>query len=145
MLVRNCAGGVVFKDGQALIVQNDKGEWSLPKGKIIGDDLATETAVKRVKKETDVDADIVSAAGDTAYEFYSISREQPVCNKITWFIMEADEAKSAVQQDEGIYKAGFYPIDEAIEMITYSQDKSLLSLSYKKYEEFKEYRDSLDE
>jgi len=30
---------------------------------------------------------------------------------------------------------GFYSVDEAIKMITYSQDKSLVNLSYKKYKE----------
>jgi len=38
-----------------------------------------------------------------------------------------------VNKDEGFKGAGFFPIEEAIEKITYSQDKSLVSLSYKKY------------
>ena len=74
-----------------------------------------------------------SYAGETSYEFFSISRQKPVCNRITWFIMDADDDKACVNKDEGFVHGGFFPIEEAIEKITYSQDKSLVSLSYKKY------------
>ncbi len=144
MLIRNCAGGVVFKDGKALILKNEKGEWVLPKGKIRENKLATETAVERVKYETGVDANIISAAGDTAYEFFSITREKPVCNKITWFIMEANDLDYEINEDEGFTEGGFYPVEKAIDMITYSQDKSLLKLSKEKYIECKEYEKKLE-
>ncbi|MEW8972634.1 MAG: NUDIX hydrolase [Tissierellaceae bacterium] len=144
MIIRNCAGGVVFKDDKVLILKNEKKEWVLPKGKIKEDGLSTETAINRVEYETGVDAKIVSPAGDTAYEFYSITREQPVCNKITWYIMESKDENYEINRDEGFLEGGFYPIEEAIEMITYSQDKSLVSLSYKKYLEFKDYEEKLE-
>ncbi len=139
MIIRNCAGGVVFRDSKVLILKNEKNEWVLPKGKIKEDKLSTETAIYRVKYETGVDARIVSSAGETAYEFYSITREQPVCNKITWYIMESEDEKYEINKDEGFLDGGFYPIEEATDMITYSQDKSLVSLSYKRYLEFKDY------
>ncbi len=44
-----------------------------------------------------------------------------------------------VNEEEGFKDGGFYPVDKAINMITYNQDKSLVSLSYKKYLEFKEF------
>ena len=144
MIIRNCAGGVVFNDNKVFILKNDKNEWILPKGKIRNDQLPPETAVDRVKYETGVDGDIVSPAGETAYEFYSISRNQPVYNKITWYIMESENQDHSVNKEEGFQEGGFYNIDEAIEKITYSQDKSLVSLSYKRYLEFKEYQAKLD-
>lgn len=139
MIIRNCAGGVVFRDEKVLILKNEKNEWVLPKGKIKEDKLSTETAIYRVEYETGVDARIVSSAGETAYEFYSITREQPVCNKITWYIMESEDEKYEINKDEGFLDGGFYSIEEAMNMITYSQDKSLVSLSYKRYLEFKDY------
>ncbi len=139
MLIRSCAGGVVFKDGEALILKNEKGEWVLPKGKIRDDKLPTDVAIERVEFETGVEAEIVSTAGDTAYEFFSLTREEPVCNKIRWYIMEAKDKDFDINKEEGFQDGGFYPIDEAIEMITYSQDKSLLTLSNKKFQEYKEY------
>lgn len=144
MIIRDCAGGVVFRGNKVLILQNEKNEWVLPKGKIRGDNLPPETAIQRVEFEAGVDAKIVSSAGETAYEFYSITRNQSVCNKITWYIMESSDENFKINIEEGFKDGGFYPIDEAINMITYSQDKSLVSLSYKRYLEFKDYENKLN-
>ncbi len=138
MIFRSCAGGVVFHEDKVFIMENDKNEWVLPKGKIRDGFLASETAIERVKEEAGLDAEIISTAGETSYEFYSFSRQQPVCNEITWFIMESKDISYEVNGDYGILNAGFYNVDEAIDMITYSQDKSLVSLSHRKFLKLKE-------
>ncbi|RKD34681.1 NUDIX hydrolase [Thermohalobacter berrensis] len=133
MLFRNCAGGVVFHNEKVFLLKNEKGEWVLPKGKIRNGFLATETAVKRVKEEAGLDAKIISTAGETSYEFYSLTRQKPVCNEIVWFIMETDNEDYRINEEEDFIDGGFFTIEEALEKITYSQDKSLVNLSYKKY------------
>lgn len=135
MLVRNCAGGVVFHKDKVLILKNEKHEWVLPKGVIRSNNLPEDVAVERVAYEAGTKARIVSPAGRTNYEFYSISRMRPVCNKITWFIMAADDDKVQPNAAQNFSDGGFFDIDEAMEMVTYSQDKSLLMLSYEKYKE----------
>ncbi|WP_416197797.1 MAG: NUDIX domain-containing protein [Sporanaerobacter sp.] len=139
MIVRSCAGGIVFHNDKVFILKNEKGEWVLPKGKIRNNSLPTDTALNRIKFEAGIDAKIVSTAGETSYEFYSLSRKQPVCNVITWYIMEAPSKKYEVNKDEGFLDGGFFSIKEAMERITYSQDKSLVNLSFKKYLVFKEF------
>ncbi|MGI6334785.1 MAG: NUDIX domain-containing protein [Saccharofermentanales bacterium] len=135
MLVRNCSGGVVFAGDKVLLLQNEKQEWILPKGVIRSDDVPEDVALRRVEIEAGVKARILAPAGRTNYEFYSISRQRPVCNKIVWYIMMSDqetvEPNAALQFSNG----GFFPIEEALEKVTYSQDKSLLMLSYQKYKE----------
>lgn len=137
MIVRNCAGGVVFHGDRVFILKNDKGYWVLPKGKIRNGLLPTETAISRVKYETGVSANIVSTAGETSYEFFSLSRKQEVYNKIIWYIMEACCPNYKVNKEEGFKDGGFYPVDKAIDMLTHNQDKSLVSLSYKRYLDIK--------
>ena len=144
MIVRNCAGGVVFHDDKVFILKNEKGEWVLPKGKIRNDSLPTETALKRVNFEGGVNARIISTAGETSYEFYSLTRKQPVCNIINWYIMENLEGKYNVNKEEGFSDGGFFTIKEALQKITYSQDRSLVNLSCKKYLMLKE-SDGLEE
>ena len=139
MIVRNCSGGVVFSGDKVFILKNDKDEWVLPKGKIRNGSLPTETAISRVKYETGVEANIVSTAGETNYEFFSLSRKQEVYNKIIWYVMEAQSDSYKVNKEEGFKDGGFYPIEKAIDMITYNQDKSLVSLSYKKYLNLKDF------
>jgi ADP-ribose pyrophosphatase YjhB (NUDIX family) len=133
MRQRDCAGGVVFLKDKVFVLQNEKGEWVLPKGVIKNGELASDVAITRVKAEAGVDAKIIAPAGETRYEFFSVSRRAPISNRIDWFIMEAENETFAINKEEGFMDGGFYSIDEAIERITYSQDKSLVRLAYEKY------------
>ena len=133
MLTRECAGGVVFIDCSVFLLKNHKGEWVLPKGAIKNNQLALDVALDRVKIEGGVDANVISPAGETSYEFYSYSRKIPVCNKIDWFIMQATSDSYSYNKEQGFTDGGFFPIDEALEKITYSQDKSLVRLAFRRY------------
>jgi 8-oxo-dGTP pyrophosphatase MutT (NUDIX family) len=135
MLVRNCAGGVVFIGDKVFLLKNEKGEWVLPKGIIHSGDISNEVAIQRVKEEAGITAEIVSSAGRTNYEFFSVTRQRPVCNKITWYIMKSPNENFNVNKEENFTDGGFFPIDDAMGRVTYSQDKSLLNLSFKKFQE----------
>lgn len=133
MRQRNCAGGVVFVDNKVFLLRNDKGEWVLPKGVIRDGELASEVALKRVEYEAGVKAKIIAPAGETRYEFFSISRRAPISNKIDWFIMQAEDENYSINKEEGFQDGGFYPTSEAADRITYSQDQALVRLAYEKY------------
>ena len=135
MLVRNCSGGVVFSGDNVLLLMNDKHEWVFPKGVIRSGEFPDEVAVRRVQFEAGVKARIISSAGRTNYEFYSISRQRPVCNKIIWYIMTTEQNKAEANEALGFKDVGFFPVEKAMDMVTYSQDKSLLMLSYQKFKE----------
>jgi hypothetical protein len=133
MLIRNCAGGIVFHGDKVLVLKNEKSEWVFPKGVIRTDDSADSVALARVRLEAGVDATILGTAGMTNYEFYSVSRQRPVCNRITWFVMTAETETCEPNSVQNFTAGGFFPIEQASDMITYSQDKSLLMISYQKY------------
>jgi 8-oxo-dGTP pyrophosphatase MutT (NUDIX family) len=135
MIIRNCSGGIVFYANQVFLLQNEKNEWILPKGKIRNEDSPQDTSLERVKAETGIDAEVLSSAGESSYEFFSVTRKKPVCNQISWYIMKANSKDYSINYDLGFKNGGFYKIDEAMELITYSQDKSLVNLSYRKYKE----------
>lgn len=125
----------MFYDNKVFLLKNEKGEWVLPKGVMRNGDLSNEVALKRVQEETGISAEIISTAGRTNYEFFSVSRQRPVCNKITWYIMKSPDSNYKVSEEEKFTEGGFFNIDEAMSRITYSQDKSLLNLSYNKFKE----------
>ncbi len=141
MLTRVCSGGVVFFKDKVLILKNEKSEWVLPKGVIRPGRLAQEVAIERVNLEAGVNASIVSYVGETCYEFYSVTRQRPVCNQITWFLMEAITENCNPNAALNYFEGGFYPINEALNKITYSQDKSLVRMSYKRYLEYFKEKD----
>ncbi|MDI6601158.1 MAG: NUDIX domain-containing protein [Thermoanaerobacteraceae bacterium] len=136
MLMRNCAGGVVFKGESVFLLKNEKNEWVLPKGVIRDNKTDVDVALERVRKETGLkNPVIISPAGETSYEFYSITRKIPVYNEIVWYIMTCEDDEYSVSTEDGFQEGGFYPIEDALEMVTYSQDKSLVYLSYKRYKD----------
>lgn len=139
MIVRHCAGGVVFYANKVLIVKNDRDEWTLPKGKIHDGELAQESAIHRVKEETGIEAATLEVAGDTMYEFFSRSRQQEVCNAIMWYIMESYNTEYILKDE--FSEGGFYRVIDALEMLTHKKEKSLVDLSYKKYKELKKGSD----
>lgn len=112
MLFRSCAGGVVFYENTVLLLQNEKKEWVLPKGIIRTGMTAPETAVARVKTEAGVTAEVLSIAGHTTYEFYSATRQRPVCNDIAWYLMKAANGESAPNRLEGFVDGGYYTIPQ---------------------------------
>lgn len=136
MILRRCAGGVVFYANKVLLVRNDRNEWTLPKGKIGETDLPNEMAPVKVKSETGVDAKVLEMAGDTVYEFYSRTRQQEVCNAIMWYIMESENTNCEANEDE-LVEAGFFRVRDALEMLTHSKEKSLVDISYRKYKDLK--------
>lgn len=135
MLVRNCAGGVVFWEDKVFLLKNDKGEWVFPKGVIRNGDLSSEVALRRVKEEAGILAEIVSTAGRTSYEFFSVTRQRPVCNKITWYLMRSLNEEYEVNKEENFIEGGYFPIEEAMQLVTHSQDRALLNLSYNRFKE----------
>lgn len=139
MIFRKCAGGVVFCDGQVFLLKNEKEEWVLPKGVIREKQLAPNVALDRVFKEAGIQAQILFPAGETSYEFYSLTRRQPVCNRITWYVMTAPDLSYRIAFEQGFTDGDYFPVDEALEKITYSQDKALVSVAYEK---FKSIRDA---
>ena len=137
MIKRSCSGGVVFYEDKVFLLRNDKGEWVLPKGVIRERRMAEEVALERVKIEAGLEAEILATAGNTAYEFYSQTRRQPVSNTILWYVMRAKSARYRICFEQGFTDGDWFSVDEAIERVTYSQDKSLVKVASAMYEGLK--------
>lgn len=132
MLIRNCAGGLVFRDDRVLLVRQRNGDWGFPKEIIRRGKLSYETALEKVRDDIGVVAEIVSTAGFTNYEVSSVSRKKPVCDKTTWYIMESFDRSQGINDDSGT-DGGFFNVEKAMELVPGSQDKALLHLFHNKY------------
>lgn len=132
MLFRNCAGGIVFYGDKVFLLKNEKQEWVFPKGLIREGATPREVAQTRVKVEAGIDTEVVCPAGHTCYEFYSVTRQKPVCNEISWFVLKAKSDSYAVCTDQGFTDGGWFEKEEALEMVTYSKDRKLLLSAYEK-------------
>lgn len=117
------------------MLENDKHEWIFPKGVVRPGQKHTEVAVDRIRIETGIEARILAPCGKTSYEFYSVTRRKPVHNNVSWFVMAALSSEIHVDESEGFLDARFVKIEQALDMVTYSQDKSLLMVAYQRYKE----------
>ena len=87
---------------------------------------------KQVERIT---ATVLAPCGKTNYEYYSITRNKPVHNNISWFVMSAQEGSIVITPETGTVGAKFENVEKALSRITYSQDKALLMMAYQKYRE----------
>ena len=85
---QECAGGLVFQDDR-VCSPDEKGNWGFPKDVVRNGELSHETALEKVRRATGVKAEIISTAGLTNYEVFSVTRQKPMCDKTTWYIMKS--------------------------------------------------------
>ena len=107
MLLRDCAGGVIFYGDKVFLILNEKKEWVMPKGLIKNGEKPEDAAVRRVFEEVGIRGKIVEQAGRTYYEFYSITRQKPVCNRIAWYIMQTDDDSFQINEPEKYSREDF--------------------------------------
>lgn len=131
--VRSCAGGVVFHEDEVFILMSDRGEWVMPKGVIRSSNRSNEVALWRVEDEAGIHAEIIGIAGNTRYDFYSESREREVSNRIQWFVMAAPEGSFHIAYEQGFLNGGYYPVEKALEMLTFEPDRKIVQNAYEIY------------
>lgn len=121
MIVRSYVGGVVFSGDKVFLSKDEKDKWMLPRDKVSNGELSNEV-VKKKLEESGISVEFVSTAGHTNYKYCSNSRQNSFCDKVTWYIMKAQ------QQNDN-----FFDIDEAMELIEGSEEKTLINLFFRKY------------
>lgn len=133
------AGGIVFKTVRSQgsggsQVLNDKGQvlltkhsqnhrWGFPKGWIDSGEKPEQAAVREVKEEGGVEAEIVGKVGVSKY-IYTLNGEK-IFKVVTIYLMKylSGDPKD---HDWEVEEAGFYPIEEALKILDYPNDKILL-------------------
>ena len=118
------AGGIVAYGGRFLLLRNRNGQWVLPKGHIEAGETTEDAALREVREEAGLDCAIVRWVGETAYSYY-VQGEQ--CYKtVQWYLMQTKEPYVALSRREGFVEAIFAPIEEALLLLKYDNDRDLL-------------------
>lgn len=106
------AGGLVFNDANKLLMIFRRGKWDLPKGKVeAGEDDAT-AALREVKEETGVSAEVVGERKFFGYHTYG-TYGTPMFKETVWFEMRALPGQQLLpQSEEDIAQAVWVPMAE---------------------------------
>jgi 8-oxo-dGTP diphosphatase len=125
------AGGVVFRerDGGIDIVlaarRTKRGDlaWGLAKGLIEPDEDPRDTAVREVREETGLDAEIEEDLGDISY-FY-VWEGVRVRKSVRFFLMQATGGDVS-KHDHEMEEVRWFDLDEALETASYKSEREVL-------------------
>lgn len=124
------SGGVIFRKSDdhcdvGLIATKDRTVWTLPKGIIDKDESPEMAAVREIQEETGLTGSIIDKLGEKSYWFY-LKDENAKCKKtVTYFLLKHVSGETNNFSWE-VDEAGWFPLDEAINMLHYKSDKEIL-------------------
>lgn len=100
-------------------------DWSLPKGHIEAGESREQAAIREVKEETGLDAQVVTPIGEVVY-FYRRPRQGLTRKTVYHYLMEA------LSHDLGgpnweVSEVRWVPISEAHTLLSYENDKQMVN------------------
>jgi len=117
LLVR-AAGGVIVRDGSVLLVHRPKyDDWSLPKGKLEGDESWEQAALREVEEETGLRCTVGEEIGRTHYVVLQGPKE------VRYFRMTCDGEPRAQNEVDAVR---WVALDDARALLTHARDQALL-------------------
>lgn len=132
----SCGGVVIFRGKILLLYKNYKNRyegWVLPKGTVEAEESHEETALREVKEETGVDAEIVEYVGKSEYTFHA--QTELVDKQVHWYLMRADNYYSKPQREEFFVDSGYYKYHEAWHLLKFANERNILQKAYARYQE----------
>lgn len=129
LIKEKSCGAVVYKKDiselKFLIIKQEKGHFTFPKGHVEKDETEEETAIREIKEETGIDVILDK-------DFRKVSTYFPEPNIIKDVIFFVAESKSGfeIPQKTEVEKIMWLDLHEAIAILTYNRDKEILNDAY---------------
>ena len=123
MIKEKSCGVVIFNEDftKVLLIKHNKGHISFPKGHQEENETDEETALREVKEETGVEVDIISEK--KFHISYSPNKDNNY--KDVYYYIGKITGGEVIPQLEEISECFWINKDEAIDLITYDNDKKL--------------------
>jgi len=127
---KSCGAMVYYLENNQpyyLVIQHRNGEhWAFTKGHVENDETEIDTALREINEETAVD--VVNI--DTGFrKVLSYSPASGVEKEVVYFVAEVESfiAKNVEKQEAEVLDTKWVSYDEAMDLVTYENDRSLLS------------------
>lgn len=118
-------GAVIFRqeeDGRRyLLIRSVKGHTTLCKGHVEPGESEYETAAREIGEETSLTVEFVDH-----FRHVITYSPYPGCSKDVVFFLARAAGGSLVCQPEEVAEAGFFPLEEALSLLTHGGDRDVL-------------------
>lgn len=123
------AGVVVFYNGknvpEFLLLHYESGHWDFPKGHIELNETKEQAALRELKEETGLSAELQSGfLEEFSYFFRYPSNSELIKKKVYFFIGKADKKEVTLSDEHSGY--AWLPYEEALKQLTYKNARELL-------------------
>ena len=118
--VKSC-GCIVIENNKVLLIQQKKGNWGFPKGRVEKNESECETAIREVKEETNIDVIIEDKNKKYIDTYYSKKDE---FKEVVLFLGKRIGGEIKPQENE-IKNVEWVDLSEAINRITMKSTKEL--------------------
>ena len=113
------AGGVVFRKSEdqvevALILVGPKNRWQLPKGAVNPEEEIEHAALREVREETGIDADLLDIIERIEYWFYALRGGHRIrFHKYVYFFLMQFRSGNVADHDHEVIEARWVEINQA--------------------------------
>ncbi len=127
------AGGAVFRDDGGklqvvIILTAAEKRWQIPKGIIDPGETSEQAAVREVREESGVDAEIIDGIATTDYWFsFPIDGVRRRIHKFVDFYLMRYTGGDTADHDGEVIEARWVDVDEALAMLEFDQERSVVS------------------
>lgn len=127
------AGGIVFDNGRVLLTQHSTNHhWGFPKGNIQKGESGKDAALREVREEGGVAAEIIAKVGDSKYIYTHPESKEKIFKIVTVFLMKYISGDTK-DHDWEVEEAGWFDVEEALGKLSFSQDKQHLKKAMELY------------
>lgn len=128
------SGGVIIHDNLILLLKKYNGDYVLPKGRVEKGETIEEAALREVKEESGIDGNIEKYLGKIKYSFFNRVRKVNVDKTVHFFLMSTKDTHTMPQSMEGFKTAKFYDKDEALKLMRFKQERSIIQKAIEVYD-----------
>ena len=124
------AGGVVVRGDDVAVIVPVKRDadgnkvLALPKGHVDGDETPEAAAIREVREETGIDAELVDELGEVRYSY---QRRHARVDKVVRFFLLEYRSGDVANHDHEIEDARWMPLDEAAHALTFPGEREMIT------------------